>query len=138
VKHARSLLFLALPLFVAFGCADRGDPVAPAGEGPNPEPTVSYQNDVQPIWNANCLSCHGGNGGLFLTASISRANLVGVVSFGYAPAIRVVPGEPDSSVLFQKLSGNSLFGQRMPAGGALSADDLETVRLWVEEGALDN
>ena len=24
--------------------------------------TVDYDTDIQPLWNANCTSCHGANG----------------------------------------------------------------------------
>jgi mono/diheme cytochrome c family protein len=128
----------AFLILASFGCSDRGDPVAPDGGDPEPTPSVSYQDDVQPIWITNCASCHGANGGLTLAGAGSRANLVGVVSASYAPAVRVVPDDPAASVLYQKLVGNPEFGDRMPLGGALSSADLTTVRTWIEEGALDN
>ncbi|MBM3319999.1 MAG: hypothetical protein FJY73_04920 [Candidatus Eisenbacteria bacterium] len=133
-------LVLAAAIHVFAGCSDQGGPVDPGntnGNG-NPAPAVSYREDVQPIWNANCAGCHGTSGGLTLVGGNSRSALVGVVSVGYAPEVRVVPGDPGRSVLYQKLLGNPDFGQRMPAGGALGGEDLETIRAWIAEGAADN
>lgn len=103
--------------------------------------TVSFANDVQPIFNTNCTGCHGGNGGLYLTASESYSNLVNVESSGYAPLKRVVPSKPDSSVLYLKIIENPStdVGQRMPQGGPyLSGEDISTILTWIEEGARDN
>ena len=126
---------LALLLLGAGGCSDRGsDPVAPGGGGPAP---VSYAADVQPIWNANCTGCHGGTAGLELAAPDSRADLVGVASTNWG-GVRVAAGDPAASVLYRKISGDGGVGDRMPQGGVLGADDIETVRRWIAEGALDN
>ncbi len=117
------------------GCSDKGsDPVVPGGPDP-----VSYTLDVQPIWDGNCVGCHGagGNGGLDLRAPGSRGNLVDAASQNWG-GMRVVPGEPDASVLYRKLTGDGAVGPRMPQGGALAADDIETVRRWIAEGAQDN
>ncbi|MBE0566834.1 MAG: hypothetical protein IH621_12790, partial [Krumholzibacteria bacterium] len=117
------------------GCSDRGaDPADPGGGGPV---AVSYAADVQPIWNASCVGCHGGTAGLELAAPGSRAALVGVASTNW-PGQRVVPGDPDASVLYRKLTGDGGVGDRMPQGGALDAADIETVRRWIAEGAHDN
>ena len=119
------------------GCSDHGDPVDPGGGGaPGP---VSYAAQVQPLWNTHCIGCHGagGNGGLDLRAPGSRDRLVGAVAQGY-PGVRVASGEPDQSVLYLKMTGAGGVGTLMPPAGALGADDLDTVRRWIEEGALDN
>lgn len=125
---------LSLLLVSAGGCGDRGsDPTAP-GDGMAP---VSYAEDVQPIWSAHCTGCHGGTAGLELGAPDSRANLVGVASANWG-GVLVVAGDPTTSILYRKLTGDGGVGDRMPQGGALGAGDIETVRRWIAEGALDN
>jgi hypothetical protein len=123
---------------VLAGCSDHGDPVEPGGgeEGPGP---VSYAARVQPLWNSHCIGCHGagGNGGLDLRGPDSRDRLVGVDAQGH-PGVRVVAGEPDQSVLYLKMTGAGGVGTVMPPTGVLGGSDLETVRRWIEEGALDN
>ena len=95
--------------------------------------TVDYETQIQPIFNSNCVGCHGSNGGLSLAEGQSYGNLVAVVSHGYAPYFRVEPGNPDSSVLYNKVAGTGLFGQTMPVGGSLSAAEIALIRTWIEE-----
>ena len=122
---------------VLAGCTDHGaapEPAAPPGPAP-----VSFAAEIQPIFDANCILCHGagGNGGLDLRAPGSRGNLVGAASATYT-GVRVQPGEPDDSILYLKLSGAAGVGDRMPPTGALPAPTLELVRRWIAEGATDN
>ena len=50
----------------------------------------------------------------------------------------ITPFSPDASYLFQKLLGTGA-GERMPYNGsALPADQIETIRNWILEGAADN
>lgn len=55
--------------------------------------------------------------------------------------LRVKPGDPESSVLVEKMSGASC-GQRMPADNPLyfdgAAAQLDLVRSWITLGALNN
>ena len=91
-----------------------------------------------------CISCHNAAGqfftGLNLTHDVAYANLVNVASRGRPSAIRVVPGEPDSSYLVHKLEGGpAIVGQRMPLNGPyLTAGQIAVVRRWIEEGAANN
>jgi hypothetical protein len=131
-------LWLGLVWLVTIsGCSDHGtdptknDTVDPA--------TVSFAADLQPVFDLNCGTCHaaGGNGGLDLRQGVAWGNLVGAAAVGYAQQ-RVVPGRPDLSLLYLKLSGSVGVGDRMPLGGALPANELENVRIWIVEGARDN
>ncbi len=104
--------------------------------------TVSFATDVQPIFNTRCILCHDQTpeGGLNLMTSASYRNLVGVVSRGYAPALRVSPGNPGASVLYGKVTGSGQYGQRMPPPGnpQVPLAETETIRTWILEGALNN
>ena len=128
--------FAVAAVLLLAGCSDRGTEPDPPGGGDDP---VSYAMEVQPIWNANCIGCHGdgGNAGLDLRMPDSRGNLVDVASTNWTGQ-RVVAGEPDLSVLYLKIDGAGGVGGRMPLGGMLASDEIETVRLWIAEGALDN
>jgi hypothetical protein len=68
----------------------------------------------------------------------SHGNLVNVTAQGYPPALRVVPGDPDESVLYNKMADTGRFGGSMPPSGALSTPEIELIRTWITEGALDN
>ena len=52
--------------------------------------------------------------------------------------VRVIPGDPDESLLIQKLEGTQDCGDRMPRNrDPLPAASIETIRDWIEAGAAD-
>jgi mono/diheme cytochrome c family protein len=113
-------------LLAAAGCADLGDDAIVQGEA------LSFGQDVQPLLAANCTGCHSGaspSGGLRLD---SVANMLTRGDSG--PAI--VAGAADSSLLMVRLEGGG--NGIMPPTGALAPDQVERVRQWIDEGALNN
>jgi len=104
--------------------------------------TPSYGNDVQAIWTAKCVSCHGAtspDGQLTLVAGSSHAALVGPdMVASCANTKRVVASDASSSGLMNKLTG-STCGTRMPENApALSTGELVMIQSWILRGALDN
>lgn len=103
---------------------------------------ISLSNDLQPVFDSNCVGCHGGdsgNGGLELDNAYSE--LVNTTSQNYGPLNRVRPFKPDSSVLYLKIIENPStdVGTRMPANGPyLSQYHQSLVKFWIEQGAGDN
>ena len=99
----------------------------------------TYDSEIQPIWDNSCTSsCHnsGNNsGGLNLMSANSYSELVNVASQGWPSVMRVKPGDNQNSVLFQKIVGNTSFGDRMPKGGTLSQADEDKIKKWIDEGA---
>jgi len=96
----------------------------------------TYDSEIQPIWSNNCTSCHvsGHSSGLDLTSGNSYNNIVNKAS-NYGGQI-VKPGDPANSSLFQKIVGNSSFGDRMPLGGSqLAQADIDKINKWITEGA---
>jgi hypothetical protein len=116
-------------------------PCAP-GES-NPNATVSYANDILPLFQREgCLAvqCHGG--GLPASAYDLRSY---ETTFGQGVEARifglcdVVPGEPDASFLIEKLGPSPRIGSRMPNMlPPLAADDINLIRTWILEGASDD
>jgi hypothetical protein len=90
-------------------------------------------NDVRPILaRYGCISCHGGNGGLFV-GTVEQLRQGGQ----HGPA--VTPGNAAGSLIIQKLSSIPPFGDRMPQGGPYLPDStVQVIRNWITEGALDN
>jgi hypothetical protein len=89
--------------------------------------------------------CHGGGiGGLAITdAASTYAALVEVAAMGMAcgptGAVRVVPGDPDGSLIVQKIEGTQSCGAAMPKDlPSLSQADIDRVRAWILDGAMDN
>lgn len=123
----RSALSCCAALLVFAGCSDEVPPAVVE---------VSFAADVQPIFATHCLSCHPPSGGLDLSASVAHGNVVGVTSFGYAPAVLVQPGFPEESVLYGKVTGT--FATGVMALPDLDAAEVEIIFVWIQEGAMDN
>ena len=96
----------------------------------------TYDSEIQPIWDANCTSCHGSSGNLDLSQGVSYSNIVNVASSGYSGFLLVKPNDPMNSVMHQKIVGNSSFGDRMPKNGTkLSTSDESKIMTWIQNGA---
>ena len=75
---------------------------------------VSFINDVKPIMDARCLSCHGAGGNFPELKNYSEVSTHAVI------------------VKEEVASG------RMPRGAALTAAQIKSIVDWVDAGALDN
>ena len=125
LKHASALLVVLLASLLA-GCAS--------------QPPMSFQRDVYPILEHNCLACHTppqGEG-----YRLSRLNMQSYVTLMqgtfHGPVIR--PGDSRRSILNMLVEGRVDASMRMPHGRAepLSGREIEVLRRWVEQGARDN
>lgn len=93
---------------------------------------VDYETQIQPIFDSNCIRCHGGAGGLKLEKDVSKNNLVGVVSTNYAPALRVKMGDSANSVLYHKINNTGVYGGVMPKDtGKMSQGNLDLIASWI-------
>lgn len=99
------------------------------------EKAVTYQADIKPIIEANCVSCHvpGGPGyektGLRMD---SQEALMKGTKFGPV----VVPGSSVSSTLYRLVSGQADPSIRMPHGSAgLPEADVAKIAAWIDQGA---
>ena len=120
MQRARLLApVLALGLTVAAASADGKKP--------------TYDDDVLPVLKQSCVNCHGNDkqkGGLNL-ASFSAA-----MQGGSSGAV-VTPGDPDKSRLFT-LSAHKEEPKMPPNSAKLDPAKLDTLRLWIEQGAREN
>lgn len=82
--------------------------------------------DVYPIFQQNCIDCHGASGGY------SLATYNDALSGG-----RIIPNDPDNSLLLKRLTGS--IEPQMPLGGSqLPDEDIELIRTWIALGAEEN
>jgi hypothetical protein len=100
-----------------------------------PNPTlISYSGEIQPIFDNNCAEsgCHipGPAYGLSLNnyAELMQGGLSGPV---------VIAGDPDTSIMVRRLEGD-IIPQMPYQRPALSPSDIQKIRDWIEQGALDN
>ena len=134
---------LAVGAMAMAGCQGGVNPV-----GPPTGRTISYSQEVQPIYDNHCTSCHaaGGFTSIFsgvsfdLTAAHSHDDTVGRTSSRRADLVLVKPGDSANSLLFMKVSSNAPpAGETMPLVGArLTSNELAILRDWIDQGAANN
>jgi len=108
---------------------------------------VSFATNVQPILKERCLECHNGSGEGTTASDYSVVDYASVMKgTRFGPV--VVPGSSISSSLYLVVAGKTAPEIRMPPhhseayaegrGESLSADELETLAAWIDQGAKDN
>ncbi|MCK4675731.1 MAG: hypothetical protein KAT61_07425 [Gammaproteobacteria bacterium] len=119
-------LWLALLLFILSACAF--------------EPVVGFQGDINPILQKKCQQCHlPPNGTGYSQTGLnmeSYESLMNGTVFGKV----IIPGDSKRSVLNKLIEGRAGLMMRMPHGEAekLTAEEVEVLKLWVDQGALNN
>lgn len=94
---------------------------------------VSFRNDIQPIFNSSCISCHNAtHPSLQLDSCCSYYELLFVGT--NAPYVDTM--NPAESRLIKRMTGET--GPTMPLTGALPQDQIDLVLRWIEEGARNN
>lgn len=91
---------------------------------------ISYALDIQPIFNDNCVVCHDGT----LDPDLTEGNSYTFLTV--TDPDMVVAGDADGSELYQRMNG--IGGGVMPPSGALSAANINLVKTWINQGALNN
>jgi hypothetical protein len=144
----RGLALCIIAPLLAAGCGggsgegldENGRPLSSGDPGPTPiQPTLaSIQVNVLSV-NCAISGCHGGGTvqfGLRLDPGFSAANLINIVSPQDSNRIRVIPGDPNSSFLIQKLEGTQTLGARMPQFGTnLPLTTIDVIRQCILSGA---
>jgi hypothetical protein len=96
---------------------------------------VDFPRDIRPILSDACFACHGPDDGL-RKADLRLDTRDGLFEERDDYAI-VVPGKPESSELFRRITSVDPL-RRMPppkSGKALSGEQIEWVRQWIDRGA---
>ena len=99
---------------------------------PPVDPVSVYATRIQPVLDANCLSCHSASkikGGLQLD---TYAHLMDGGSGGEV----ISPGHPEKSVLLTRISLPVDHPKFMPSEGKpLAAKDIDMIKAWIQQGA---
>ncbi len=116
------------------GCGDFGSGKGlPLDGGENPDTLVSFQNQILPIFAANCGTaiCH---------TPCSPANSRGLCLATHQSILasnKVLPGDAENSILVMRLEGR--LNPRMPYGRPPLPDSLILlIRHWIDQGALND
>jgi len=108
------------------------------GRLPSP-PDPSFDDDVAPLLENRCGSCHGGDrpsAGLTLWPSERLSEAFTALSTEWVGWRLIAVGSPERSYLLYKVTGSpGLVGERMPPGDALTRDQAAALERWVALGA---
>ena len=129
------------------GGAEWGAELADADAPPVPERVVDFAREVRPILAENCFTCHGPDEAARqrgLRLDVADGPFADRGAFG-GPV--VIPGNADGSLLFHRVTATEdrvrmpyRLGLNTPvmpgaAEDALSPGEIETLRLWIDQGA---
>ena len=100
-----------------------------AGSGPvSADDGLTFERHVRPILKAHCFHCHGEEGELKGNLDVRLKRLI---EKGGDSGPGVVPGKPDESPLLERV----VAGEMPPGKKPVPAQDVETLRKWIEQGA---
>jgi mono/diheme cytochrome c family protein len=103
-----------------------------------PVQTVSFAEDVFPIFKGRCVECHQPGGKGYETSGLDLRTHEGLMK-GTKFGPMVVAGNPDVSNLIWLLDWRASPQLRMPHGAKqLSTCDRNAIRTWIREGAHNN
>jgi cytochrome c553 len=94
------------------------------------ERKVSFAKDVQPLLAESCWKCHGAGVQLSKLDLRTRESALKGGEHGQV----LVPGNSEKSRLYRMAAG--LEKPAMPLGGKLTAEQVETLKLWIDQGAV--
>src|SRR3954447_21205705 len=124
--------------------ADRGCVRARGRPPPKPaakqaaKTTVSFSEDVFPIFKGRCLGCHEPGGAGYEKSGFNLGRYEGLMK-GTKFGPMVIAGDPGSSNLMVLLDWRASAELRMPHGTKkLSTCDRDAIRRWIMEGARNN
>ncbi len=89
--------------------------------------TISYYDDIQPIFDTNCVDCHVGN---FPSGGLNLENYENLMDGGNSGTV-IISGDHLNSLLWQRIDNGD-----MPIGGdPLSDEDITLIAEWIDAGA---
>ena len=106
----------------------------PSETVPKTESTPSFASDILPLFEEHCAVCHSATTSL---GGWDGSSYKGAIESGdNAPTI--IPGDPEGSLLVQKMMNTQKVGKQMPIAELLPREQVQVVIDWVKAGAEDN
>ncbi len=108
----KSILLITICLTI-LSCETNVEEETPIDENNSCDSDISFASSIKTIIDINCISCHGGN---------------------QFPDLRT----------YEVISANAsnikgqVVSRRMPLNGSLTSEEIELIRCWIDNGALNN
>ena len=97
---------------------------------------VEFNRDIRPIFSDTCFACHGPDENK-MKGKLRLDSLAAAQRGGKSGDAAIVPGHPEKSAVMKRLTTQDTDDHMPPADfhKVLSKAQVETVRLWIEQGA---
>ena len=130
------LVFAAVALTLGGAGPRSGALVAPPAEEGAAGDTVSFVNDVLPIFQNRCAQCHGAVGEDGEVRTEVSLNLLEyeriMMGSEFGPVVEA--GSAENSFLLEMI----VEGNMPEEGDPVPEDEIEVIRAWIEAGAPNN
>lgn len=93
---------------------------------------VSYNEAIRPIFNEQCIACHGGVKREAGFSLLFRADALDTTESGKHP---LVPGDPGESEIIRRVTHSDPDERMPPKGEPLTAEQVDKLKQWIEAGA---
>ena len=92
-------------------------------------PKIDFERDIEPIFQASCVACHGADKPqaqlrLDSLAAVLRGSISGKV---------VVAGDSNGSLLVKRLMGTNGVPRMPPVGDAVPQAKIDQIRAWIDQ-----
>lgn len=111
--------------------APGADPISSnAASSPTHSGPVSFAKDVLPIFENNCVKCHGGD---FIRKNLDLKTFASMMAGSENGAV-ITPGEAANSLLAKQI----ISGKMPKKGSKLTPAEIQLIVDWINAGALNN
>ncbi|MCI0621918.1 MAG: DUF1553 domain-containing protein [Acidobacteria bacterium] len=128
-----TFLIRLFPGIVAMGWAFS----ALAKSSASPSAAIEFNRDIRPILSDKCFTCHGPDKANRVTEL--RLDTEAGAKAGLSEGrLALVPGDPDSSEMFRRISSDDEAVRMPPAAmghARLSDLEIDLIRRWIQQGA---
>jgi len=103
------------------------------GSSQSSAPDSFYTKRIAPVFDSNCVSCHGAG----MTHGGLRLDSYALLMHGGKDGVVIVPGKPEKSVLLDRITLPASDKHAMPAEGKppLRPEEIAWIKAWIQEGA---
>ena len=121
----RIYLWAVFTLFLLSGCSN--------------QPVIGFQNDISPILHKKCQQCHAPPNGTGYVRTGLNMESYDTLMKGSIFGTVIIAGDSKRSVINKLAEGRAGELMRMPHGDAkqLTVEEVELLKLWVNQGALN-
>ena len=128
IRALKKVITILSVIFILSACSK--DSIVPDPPTPPPPPPVpgqiSYAGEIQPIFTADCIRCHGV--GMVLPTLVEGKSYLSLMN----TADMVIVAAPGNSILYRKMSSGGSMASYCTKANA------DSVYKWISQGAKNN